>query len=113
DGFGFVRDPDSGAYEKMPQAGTLEIEDDVEIGCNTTIDRGSLGPTVIGRGTKIDNLVQIAHNCRIGRNVVIAAQTGISGSTVIGDDTMIGGQVGIGERCRIEPGVVLGGQCGV
>jgi UDP-3-O-[3-hydroxymyristoyl] glucosamine N-acyltransferase len=83
DGFGFVRDPETGAYEKFPQAGSLRIGDDVEIGCNSTIDRGALGETVIGNGTKLDNMVHIAHNCRIGRNVVIAAQTGISGSCVI------------------------------
>lgn len=113
DGFGFVRDPESGAYEKFPQVGTLEIGDDVEIGCNTTIDRGALGPTIIGRGTKIDNLVQIAHNCTIGANVVIAAQTGISGSCVVEDGAIIAGQVGIADHCRIEKGVVLGAQCGV
>jgi UDP-3-O-[3-hydroxymyristoyl] glucosamine N-acyltransferase len=113
DGFGFVRDPETGRYEKFPQAGTLEIHDDVEIGCNTTIDRGALGPTVISRGVKIDNLVQIAHNCHIGENVVIAAQTGISGSCVIEDDVIIGGQVGIADHCRIEKGVILGAQCGV
>jgi UDP-3-O-[3-hydroxymyristoyl] glucosamine N-acyltransferase len=113
DGFGFVRDPETGRYEKFPQAGTLEIHDDVEIGCNTTIDRGALGSTVIGRGVKIDNLVQIAHNCHIGENVVIAAQTGISGSCVIEDDVIIGGQVGIADHCRIEKGVILGAQCGV
>jgi UDP-3-O-[3-hydroxymyristoyl] glucosamine N-acyltransferase len=113
DGFGYVRDPQTGRYEKFPQAGTLEIHDDVEIGCNTTIDRGALGPTIIGRGTKIDNLVQIAHNCRIGENVVIAAQTGVSGSCVIEDGAIIAGQVGIADHCRIEKGVILGAQAGV
>jgi UDP-3-O-[3-hydroxymyristoyl] glucosamine N-acyltransferase len=113
DGFGFVRDPESGHYEKFPQAGTLVIGDDVEIGCNTTIDRGALGATVIGRGVKIDNLVQIAHNCLIGEDVVIAAQTGISGSCVIEDGAIIAGQVGIADHCRIEKGVILGAQCGV
>jgi UDP-3-O-[3-hydroxymyristoyl] glucosamine N-acyltransferase len=113
DGFGFVRDGETGQYVKFPQAGTLVIEDDVEIGCNTTIDRGALGSTVIGSGTKIDNLVQIAHNVRIGKNVVIAAQTGISGSSVVEDDVVIGGQVGIGDHCHIGAGVILGGQCGV
>jgi UDP-3-O-[3-hydroxymyristoyl] glucosamine N-acyltransferase len=113
DGFGYVRDPDTGRYEKFPQAGTLEIHDDVEIGCNTTIDRGALGPTIIGRGTKIDNLVQIAHNCRIGENVVIAAQTGISGSCVIEDGAVIAGQVGVADHCRIASGVILGAQTGV
>jgi UDP-3-O-[3-hydroxymyristoyl] glucosamine N-acyltransferase len=113
DGFGYVRDPQTGQYEKFPQAGTLEIHDDVEIGCNTTIDRGALGPTVIGRGTKIDNLVQIAHNCRIGENVVIAAQSGISGSCVVEDGAIIAGQVGVADHCRIEKGVILGAQAGV
>ena len=113
DGFGFVRDPESGRYEKFPQIGSLEIQDDVEIGCNTTIDRGALGATIVGRGTKIDNLVQIAHNCRIGENVVIAAQTGISGSCVVEDGVIIGGQVGIGDHCHLEKGVILGGRCGV
>jgi UDP-3-O-[3-hydroxymyristoyl] glucosamine N-acyltransferase len=113
DGFGFVRDPETGSYEKFPQMGTVIIADDVEIGCNTTIDRGALGPTMIGRGTKIDNLVQIAHNCQIGQNVVIAAQTGISGSCVIEDDVVIAGQVGVADHCRIEQGVILGAQCGV
>ncbi len=113
DGFGFVRDPESGRYDKFPQIGTLEIGDDVEIGSNTTIDRGALGPTVIGRGTKIDNLVQIAHNVQVGQNVVIAAQTGISGSCVIEDEVIIGGQVGIADHVRIESGVILGAQAGV
>lgn len=113
DGFGYVRDPKSGGYEKFPQAGKLVIEDDVEIGANTTIDRGALEETRIGRGTKIDNLVHIAHNCRIGQNVVIAAQTGLSGSVVIKDNVVLGGQVGIGEHARLEEGVMLGGQGGV
>jgi UDP-3-O-[3-hydroxymyristoyl] glucosamine N-acyltransferase len=113
DGFGFVRDPETGRYEKFPQAGTLLIGDDVEIGANTTIDRGALGPTIIGKGTKIDNLVQIAHNVRIGENVVIAAQTGISGSSVVEDHAIIAGQVGIADHVRIEEGVILGAQSGV
>jgi UDP-3-O-[3-hydroxymyristoyl] glucosamine N-acyltransferase len=113
DGFGYVRDPTSGRYEKFPQIGTLVIEDDVEIGANTTIDRGALDETRIGRGTKIDNLVHIGHNCRLGQNVVIAAQTGLSGSIVIENDVVLGGQVGIGEHARIEEGVMLGGQGGV
>jgi UDP-3-O-[3-hydroxymyristoyl] glucosamine N-acyltransferase len=113
DGFGYVRDPKSGRYEKFPQAGKLAIEDDVEIGANTTIDRGALDETRIGRGTKIDNLVHIGHNCRLGQNVVIAAQTGLSGSIVIENDVVLGGQVGIGEHARIEEGVMLGGQGGV
>jgi UDP-3-O-[3-hydroxymyristoyl] glucosamine N-acyltransferase len=113
DGFGYVRDPKSRRYEKFPQAGKLMIEDDVEIGANTTIDRGALDETRIGRGTKIDNLVHIGHNCRIGQNVVVAAQTGLSGSIVIENDVVLGGQVGIGEHARIEEGVMLGGQGGV
>ena len=113
DGFGYVRDPKSGQYEKFPQVGRLMIEDDVEIGANTTIDRGALDETRIGRGTKIDNLVHIGHNCRLGENVVIAAQTGLSGSIVIENGVVLGGQVGIGEHARIEEGVMLGGQGGV
>jgi UDP-3-O-[3-hydroxymyristoyl] glucosamine N-acyltransferase len=113
DGFGYVRDSKSGRYEKFPQVGKLVIEDEVEIGANTTIDRGALDETHIRRGTKIDNLVHIGHNCRIGENVVIAAQTGLSGSIVIENDVVLGGQVGIGEHARIEEGVMLGGQGGV
>jgi UDP-3-O-[3-hydroxymyristoyl] glucosamine N-acyltransferase len=113
DGFGYVRDPESGRYEKFPQVGRLVIEDQVEIGANTTIDRGALDETRIGRGSKIDNLVHIGHNCRLGENVVIAAQTGLSGSIVIEKDVVLGGQVGIGEHARIEEGVMLGGQGGV
>jgi UDP-3-O-[3-hydroxymyristoyl] glucosamine N-acyltransferase len=113
DGFGYVRDLKSGRYEKFPQVGRLVIEDDVEIGANTTIDRGALDETRIGRGTKIDNLVHIGHNCRLGQNVVIAAQTGLSGSIVIENDVVLGGQVGIGEHARIKEGVMLGGQGGV
>jgi UDP-3-O-[3-hydroxymyristoyl] glucosamine N-acyltransferase len=113
DGFGYVRDPASGAYEKFPQVGRLEIADDVEIGANSTVDRGALEATRIGRGAKIDNLVHIGHNCQIGEDVVIAAQTGLSGSIVIEKNVVLGGQVGIGEHARIEEGVMLGGQGGV
>jgi len=113
DGFGYVRDDATGSYEKFPQIGKLEIEDDVEIGANSTIDRGALDTTRIGRGTKIDNLVHIGHNCQIGEDVVIAAQTGLSGSITIENDVVLGGQVGIGEHARIEEGVMLGGQGGV
>src|SRR5579863_3151937 len=113
DGFGYVRDQATGHYEKFPQVGRLEIEDDVEIGANTTIDRGALDVTRIGRGTKIDNLVHIGHNCEIGEDVVIAAQTGLSGSIKIEKNVVLGGQVGIGEHARIEEGVMLGGQGGV
>ncbi|MDI9613565.1 MAG: UDP-3-O-(3-hydroxymyristoyl)glucosamine N-acyltransferase [Acidobacteriota bacterium] len=111
DGFGYVSDGE--AYWKFPQIGSVVIGDDVEIGANSTIDRGSLGTTRIGAGTKVDNLVQIAHNVEIGRHVVIAAQTGISGSTVIGDHAVIGGQVGFGDHARVEPGVVIGSKAGV
>ena len=83
------------------------------IGANTTIDRGALGETRIGAGTKIDNLVHIAHNCVLGRNVIIAAQTGISGSSVIEDGAILGGQVGLGEHAHVGPGVILGGGAGV
>src|SRR5258708_35662567 len=93
DGFGYVRDADR--YVKFPQIGTVVIEDNVEIGANSCVDRGALGETRIGEGTKIDNLVQIAHNVQIGKRVVIAAQTGISGSTVIEDDCVIGGADGM------------------
>jgi UDP-3-O-[3-hydroxymyristoyl] glucosamine N-acyltransferase len=113
DGFGYVRDPDTGRHETFPQIGALEIEDDVEIGANTTIDRGALEVTRIGRGAKIDNLVHIGHNCQIGENVIIAAQAGFSGSIVVENNVLIGGQVGIGEHARIEEGVMLGGQAGV
>ncbi len=111
-GFGYARRPD-GTYVLFPQQGSLVIEDDVEIGANTTIDRGALGETRIGAGTKIDNLVHIGHNCRIGRNVIIAAQTGISGSSVVEEGAILGGQVGMGEHAVVGPGVILGGGAGV
>jgi UDP-3-O-[3-hydroxymyristoyl] glucosamine N-acyltransferase len=113
DGFGYVRDNATGEYTKFPQQGRLIIEDDVEIGANTTIDRGALEETRIGRGTKLDNLVHVGHNVSIGRNVVIAAQTGISGSSTIADGAIVGGQVGIGEHGEIGPGAILGGQAGI
>ena len=112
DGFGFVRDGANG-YVKFPQIGTVVIEDGVEIGANSCVDRGALGETRVGEGTKIDNLVQIAHNVQIGRRVVIAAQTGISGSTVIEDDCVIGGQVGMGDHATVKSGAVIGSQAGV
>ena len=111
DGFGYVRDTDS--YVKFPQIGTVVIENNVEIGANSCVDRGALGETRIGEGTKIDNLVQIAHNVQIGNRVIIAAQTGISGSTVIEDDCVIGGQVGMGDHARVLSGAVIGSQAGV
>jgi UDP-3-O-[3-hydroxymyristoyl] glucosamine N-acyltransferase len=113
DGFGYVRDSKTGRYEKFPQVGCLVIEDDVEIGANATIDRGALDETRIRRGAKIDNLVHIGHNCDIGEDVIIAAQTGLSGSIVIENGAILGGQVGIGEHARIGEGVMLGGQGGV
>jgi UDP-3-O-[3-hydroxymyristoyl] glucosamine N-acyltransferase len=113
DGFGYVRDAATGEYTKFPQQGRLVIEDDVEIGANTTIDRGALEETRIGRGTKLDNLVHVGHNVSVGRNVVIAAQTGVSGSSSIADGAIVGGQVGIGDHVEIGPGAILGGQAGV
>ncbi|MEO6806016.1 MAG: UDP-3-O-(3-hydroxymyristoyl)glucosamine N-acyltransferase [Edaphobacter sp.] len=112
-GFGYARNKETGEYLIFPQQGRLVVEDDVEIGANTTIDRGALGETRIGRGTKIDNLVHIGHNCVIGKNVVIAAQTGISGSSVVEDGAILGGQVGIGEHATVGAGVILGGGAGV
>jgi UDP-3-O-[3-hydroxymyristoyl] glucosamine N-acyltransferase len=112
-GFGYARNSDTGEYLIFPQQGKLVVEDDVEIGANTTIDRGALGETRIGRGTKIDNLVHIGHNCMIGKNVVIAAQTGISGSSTVEDGAILGGQVGIGEHATVGAGVILGGGAGV
>jgi UDP-3-O-[3-hydroxymyristoyl] glucosamine N-acyltransferase len=111
DGFGYVRGENS--YTQFPQIGTVIIENEVEIGANSCVDRGALGETRIGEGTKIDNLVQIAHNVKIGKRVIIAAQTGISGSTIIEDDVVIGGQVGIGDHARILSGAVIGSQAGI
>ena len=113
EGFGYVRDSQTGRYEQSPQIGRLVIEDDVEIGANSTIDRGALDETRIRRGAKIDNLVHIGHNVQIGENVVIAAQTGLSGSVTIEDNVIMGGQVGIGDHARVESGAMLGGQCGI
>jgi len=113
DGFGYVRDPSTGAYIQFPQEGMLLIEDDVEIGANSTIDRGALQVTKIRRGTKIDNLVHIGHNCDIGEDVILVALTGISGSSTVGNGAIIAGQVGIGDHVHIGPGVILGGQAGV
>jgi UDP-3-O-[3-hydroxymyristoyl] glucosamine N-acyltransferase len=111
DGFGYVAE--GGKRRKFPQVGEVEIQDDVEIGANTTIDRGSLGRTEICAGAKLDNLVHIAHNVHIGENTVIAAQTGISGSAVIGRNVAFGGQAGLGDHCEIEDGAVIGGQAGI
>ena len=111
DGFGYV--PDDIGYHKFPQIGTVVIEDDVELGANTTVDRAALGRTRIGKGTKLDNLVHVGHNCDIGERVVIAAQTGISGSVIIEDDCVIGGQVGFGDHIRVQSGAVIGSKAGV
>ena len=111
DGFGFAAD--EGEYRKIPQVGTVVIEDDVEIGANTTIDRATLGETRIKHGTKLDNLIQVAHNVEIGEDTVIAAQTGISGSTKIGKGCRIAGQVGFVGHITIGDGVMIGAQSGI
>lgn len=111
DGFGYVRD--RMGYHKFPQIGTVVIEDDVELGAHTCVDRAALGRTRIGRGTKLDNMVHVGHNCDIGERVVIAAQTGISGSVVIEDDAVIGGQVGFGDHTRVQSGAVIGSKAGI
>ena len=113
DGFGYVRDSKTGAYTQFPQQGTLVIEDDVEIGANSTIDRGALKETRVRRGTKIDNLVHIGHNCDIGEDVILVMGTGISGSSTVGNGAVLAGQVGIGDHAHVGPGVILGGQAGV
>lgn len=111
DGFGYVLT--DGIYENFPQIGRVEFGDYVEIGANSCVDRAALGVTVIGTGTKLDNMVHIGHNCRIGRHVVIAAQTGLSGGVVVDDYAVIGGQVGIGDKARIETRAVLGSGSGI
>jgi UDP-3-O-[3-hydroxymyristoyl] glucosamine N-acyltransferase len=111
DGFGYVHG--EGRHWKFPQSGIVEIGDDVEIGANTTIDRGSLDHTRIAEGVKLDNLVHIGHNCQIGAHTIIAALTGVSGSCTFGKNVLIGGQAGFGEHCRLEDGAVIGGQSGV
>jgi len=111
DGFGFA--PVNGGYEKIPQTGNVVIEDDVEIGANTTIDRAMMGSTLICRGTKLDNLIQIAHNCSVGSNTVMAAQVGIAGSAKVGANCMIGGQVGLVGHISIADGTQIGAQSGV
>jgi UDP-3-O-[3-hydroxymyristoyl] glucosamine N-acyltransferase len=112
DGFGFAPQPD-GSYQKVPQIGNVVIEDQVEIGANTTIDRATMGSTIIKKGVKLDNLIQIAHNVEIGSQTVIAAQTGISGSTKLGQKIMIGGQAGIAGHLTIANGVKIAGMAGV
>jgi UDP-3-O-[3-hydroxymyristoyl] glucosamine N-acyltransferase len=111
DGFGYAFGENR--YTKFPQLGIVEIADDVEIGANTTIDRGSLDDTRIAEGVKLDNLVHIGHNVQIGAHTVIAAQTGISGSCTLGHHVILGGQCGLGEHCTIEDGAIAGGQTGI
>jgi UDP-3-O-[3-hydroxymyristoyl] glucosamine N-acyltransferase len=111
DGFGFAMGP--GGHLKVPQVGRVIIQDDVEIGANTTIDRGANRDTVIGEGTKIDNLVQIGHNVHVGRHCVIVGQVGISGSTVLEDYVVLGGQVGVAGHLRIGMGAQVGAKAGV
>jgi UDP-3-O-[3-hydroxymyristoyl] glucosamine N-acyltransferase len=111
DGFGYVLENDR--WHKFPQVGRVEIGDFVEIGANSCIDRAALGVTSIGEGTKLDNMVHVGHNCRIGKHVVVAAQTGFSGGVVVEDHAVIGGQVGIGDKARIESRAVLGSGCGI
>ena len=111
DGFGFA--PVDGVYHKIPQIGTVVIEDDVEIGAGTTVDRATLGETRIKKGAKLDNLIQIAHNCVIGENTVIAAQVGLSGSTIIGDQVRVGGQAGFSGHLEVGDGASIGGKAGV
>ncbi len=111
DGFGFRRMPDG--YVKIPQIGTVVIEDDVEIGANTCVDRATIGETVVRKGTKLDNLVQIGHNVKIGRNVVIAGNSGVAGSTIIEDDAVIAGFVGIADHLKIGRGAVVTAKSGV
>ena len=111
DGFGYVMENER--WHKFPQVGRVEIGSFVEIGANSCVDRAALGVTSIGEGTKLDNMVHVGHNCRIGRHVVVAAQTGFSGGVVVEDYAVIGGQVGIGDKARIGTRAVLGSGCGV
>jgi UDP-3-O-[3-hydroxymyristoyl] glucosamine N-acyltransferase len=110
DGFGYVFE--DGIHQKIPQVGGVIIEDDVEIGANVTIDRATTGNTVIGKGTKIDNLVQIGHNVTVGKNVILVAQVGIAGSSKIGDGVVLGGQVGVADHTTIETGTMIGAKGG-
>lgn len=111
DGFGFVMTGEQ--YEKFPQVGRVVIGNDVELGANTCVDRAALGVTEIGDGAKLDNMVHIAHNCRIGKHVVVAAQTGFSGGVVVEDYAIVGGQVGVGDKARIESRAVVGSGAGI
>ncbi|MEI7834700.1 MAG: UDP-3-O-(3-hydroxymyristoyl)glucosamine N-acyltransferase, partial [bacterium] len=110
DGFGY--NPTQAGWEKVAHLGTVVIEDDVEIGANSTVDRATTGATVIGRGTKIDNLVQVAHNCQLGENCLIIAQVGLGGSTELGDWVILAGQVGVGDHRKIGSGARIAGQAG-
>lgn len=112
DGFGFAPTED-GSYKKVPQVGNVIIEDDVEIGANTTIDCSTMGSTIIRKGAKLDNLIQVAHNCEVGENTVMAALTGIAGSTKVGKNCMFAGQVGIAGHITIGDGVKIGAMAGV
>ncbi len=112
DGFGFVPDA-NGVYEKMPQVGNVIIEDDVEVGANTTIDRATIGHTVIRQGTKLDNLVQVGHNAELGKHIVVVAQSGIAGSSKVGDYVQIGGQVGVAGHLNIGNRVKVAAQSGI
>ncbi len=111
DGFGYRFT--AGKFEKIPQLGTVHIHDDVEIGACTTVDRGAIGPTVIGQGTKLDNLVMVAHNCEIGRHNVFASQVGVAGSSTTGDYVRLGGQVGIRDHVHLDSGCSVGAKAGV
>ena len=111
DGFGFA--PNQEGYDKIPQMGIVVIEDNVEIGANTCVDRSTMGQTVIHKGVKLDNLIQVAHNCEIGENTVISAQTGMAGSTKIGSWCMVGGQAGFSGHIRVADKTMVGAQCGV
>jgi len=111
DGFGFAKD-DSGRWQKIPQAGKVVVEDDVEIQANCCIDRASLGETRIGRGTKIDNLVHVAHNCTVGENSMLCSQVGLAGSTELGKNVLLAGQVGVAGHCKLGDGVIVTAQSG-
>lgn len=111
DGFGFA--PNNGHYDKIPQLGIVEIGDDVEIGANTTVDRAVMGATRVGNGVKLDNLIQIAHNCEVGHDTVMASQSGIAGSTKLGANCMIGGQVGFAGHINVGDDVQIGAQSGI
>lgn len=111
DGFGFA--PNTNGYDKIPQIGIVIIEDDVEIGANTCIDRSTMGATIVHRGVKLDNLIQVAHNCEVGENTVMSAQSGMAGSTKIGQWCMVGGQAGFAGHIQVADKTFVGAQCGV